>query len=482
MSHSLEIKSSALLSNSLSIFLTRFFPSLANTLVLIVFSRNLTEDTYGLYQNFWIQLNVLFPIACFGIHVFVITYSPSFMVRLMTSLQAKHYIIYSLWLLLFGSVFALLQFRALQLNFIIPLFFLLSYSLSFILESTLIVFKRFKALVGISFLYSLVFTLLHIAYLHYEFPLQLLFLSLLLITSIRLMLYALITNANVKKHLDTQAEQNVTLKDVRSLWLHLGVYDVLQVLFNWIDKFIMSLVLIASMSAIYYNGAMNIPFLPLILSAAGSAILIQLATVKKEDEQAHTLKLLNQSAKMLSCIVFPLFLFLLFFRYELFGVLLSEKYLASVPVFLISILVIPLRAYSFTTVLQNQHKGAIINIGAVLDIVLACLLIYPLYKWLGLPGVALAFVITTYLQATFYLYHTARVMKVKMPDLLPYKNWVVKIVFFTITLLAFHYLLQYFFTPATTLISGAVLSAIIILISLWTEYKTYRGKYGKALS
>ncbi|MGN6567043.1 MAG: hypothetical protein ACTHJ0_03770, partial [Flavipsychrobacter sp.] len=96
MSHSQQIKGNALFSNSLFIFLTRFFPSLASTIVLIIFSRNLDESTYGLYQNFWIQLNVLFPIACFGIHVLLITYSPAVMVRLMTSLQAKHYIIYSI--------------------------------------------------------------------------------------------------------------------------------------------------------------------------------------------------------------------------------------------------------------------------------------------------------------------------------------------------------------------------------------------------
>ncbi|MGN6568908.1 MAG: lipopolysaccharide biosynthesis protein, partial [Flavipsychrobacter sp.] len=276
--------------------------------------------------------------------------------------------------------------------------------------------------------------------------------------------------------------QDVTMKEVRSLWLHLGLYDVLQVLFSWVDKFIMSLVLIASLSAIYYNGAMNIPFLPLILSAAGSAILIQLASVNKEDELTETLRLLNQSARMLSCIVFPLFLFLLFFRYELFGVLLSDKYLASVPVFLVSILVLPLRAYSFTTILQNQHKGAIINIGAILDIVLACLLIYPLYRWLGLPGVALAFVITTYLQAAYYMYHTARVLQVKLPALLPYKNWLFKLIIFAITFITIHYLLVQLFKPAGVLISGAVLSGIIVLISLWIELKAYRRKYGKALS
>lgn len=481
MSRLQQIKGNALFSNSLFIFLTRFFPSLASTIALIIFSRNLDESTYGLYQNFWIQLNVLFPIACFGIHVLLITYSPAVMVRLMTSLQAKHYIIYSIWILTIGSIFALLQFRSLELHFIVPLFFLISYTLSFILESTLIVFKSFKALVSISFSYSLIFTALHWAYLHYELPLQVLFLSLLLITSIRLLLYAFISNGYVKRYMDTPL-QNITLKEVRSLWLHLGLYDVLQVLFSWIDKFIMSLILIASLSAIYYNGAMNIPFLPLILSAAGSAILIQLSTVSREDELAHTLRLLNQSARMLSCIVFPLFLFLLFFRYELFSVLLSDKYLASVPVFLVSILVLPLRAYSFTTVLQNQHKGAIINIGAILDIALACLLIYPLYKWLGLPGVALAFVITTYLQAAYYMYHTARVLQVKMPALLPYKNWLFKLIIFAIAFITIHYLLTHLFKPAVALISGAVLSAIIVLISLWVELKAYRRKYGKALS
>lgn len=482
MSHLQQIKNNALVSNSLFIFLTRFFPSLANTIVLILFSRNLDKETYGLYQNFWIQLNILFPIACFGIHVLLVTYSPAIMVRLMTSLKAKHYVVYSFWVMLFSSVFALLQFKALALNFIVPLFFLLSYSLSFILESTLIVFKSFKALVTISFFYSVAFTALHWAYLHYEFPLQALFVFLLFITSVRLLLYAFISNSNVKKYENAPLQQDVSLKNVRSLWLHLGLYDVLQVLFSWADKFIMSLILIASVSAVYYNGAMNIPFLPLLLSAAGSAILIQLSTTDKEKEPAHTLRLLNQSGRMLSSIVFPVFLFLLLFRYELFSVLLSDQYLASVPVFLVAIMSLPLRAYTFTTVLQNHHRGAIINIGAILDIVIACLLIYPFYKWFGLPGVAMAFVVTTYLQAGYYLYHTARTLNVKIPALLPFRNWVVKLIVLAIVFIIIHYLLSYFFAPAITLILGGMLSVIIILISLWIELKNNKVVYGKALS
>jgi O-antigen/teichoic acid export membrane protein len=248
-------------------------------------------------------------------------------------------------------------------------------------------------------------------------------------------------------------------------------------LFSWIDKFAISLLLSTQLSAIYFNGSMNIPFLPLILSAVSSAILMQMASNKKENETVHTLQLINQSAKILSAIIFPLFFFFVFYRYQLFTVLLSDKYLPSVPIFLISSLAIPVRAYGFTTVLQNKHKGSIINAGAVMDLLLACILMYPLYELMGLPGVALSFVITTYLQAGFYLYHTARILKVSVLQLIPFANWGIKLIIFAFLFIIVHYISIQYFSNLFTLILGCAFSIVVVLTSLLIEFKS-SGKHG----
>lgn len=474
MTHLPPAKNNSLFSNSLFIFLTRFFPSLASTLIVIYFSKYLPKDTYGAYQNFWIQLNLLYPIACFGVHVLIITYSAPFLIRLKDWLSSNSYYLFGLWLMLLSGVFAVLQYKALHIHFAIPYLFLFTFSLSFIFESILIVFKNFKTLVVVNITYATAFLFFHWWMLHYEYSLNWLFMCLLGVSLFRFICYAIVAGLQIRRQHHEETEEAIPIKDIRSLWLHLGAYDVVQNSSNWIDKFAISVLFTAQVSAVYANGTLNIPFLPILLSAAGSAVLLQLGGAKHDDHTQHSLTLVNQSGRMLSCIMFPLFFFFLCFRYEVFDVLFSGKYTASVPLFLISILVIPVRAYSFTTILQNRHKGAIINTGAVGELLLACLLMYPLYILMGLPGLALSFVISTYLQAIFYLVYTGRLLQVPVLSLIPLANWVIKLIVFATVFIVIHYLLTQCFTGVISLILGTILSIICIVVSLQIELKTVR--------
>src|SRR3954464_14128327 len=115
-----KAKSNPLLSNSFSVFITRFFPSLANLLVVIWYSRHLSRELYGSYQHFWIQMNVIYPLACFGIHVLAITYSEGFIRGLLKIISRKYYLLYALWVVMLSSVFAGLQSGTLGISFMIP--------------------------------------------------------------------------------------------------------------------------------------------------------------------------------------------------------------------------------------------------------------------------------------------------------------------------------------------------------------------------
>ncbi len=411
---------------------------------------------------------MFYPLACVGIHVLMVTYSREFILGLLELVKPKHFLLYCLWVLALGALFAGLQFHALTIPFIVPFLFIIIYSLSVVFESYLLVCRVYKSLTSISIIYSVAFCVFHWLALTQGYTLQMLFTYLLILAALRLVVYVGLALADMKRQIDIPRD-GFAFAEVSTLWRHLGFYDVTQSLFNWIDKFIISLVLPAEISAIYYNGAQNIPFLPLLLSAAGSGVLMRLAGVRREQEQADMVRLMNQSGRVLSCIVFPLFFFLFFFRYDLITVLLTDKYAAAVPIFAFSILVLPVKAYSFTTVLQRKHKGAIINIGSVADILLACALIYPLYQWLGLPGVALSFVITTYLQAGFYLIYSARLLHLSPFKLIPVANWLLKFIVFATILIAIRYAGRLYFTGNIPLILGGAVTGIIMVISLLLE-------------
>jgi O-antigen/teichoic acid export membrane protein len=467
-------KSNSFVSNSFFIFIIRFFPSLANLLVMIWYSHHLPQAAYGNYQHFWIQLNVIFPLACFGIHVLLISYPPDTVMRLLRRIGGAQYLVYAAWVLGLSGVFAFLQSSAIGITFVIPFLYLVFFSLSVILESILIVHRNYALLTITSVVYSAAFWLIHFFVLEQGFSLQTLFTYLLTITALRMCIYSIVVIGKLKNAVG--GNDDIDIVRTKHLWMQLGLYDIVQVLFNYIDKFIISIVCAAQLSAVYYNGSQTIPFLPLLISAAGSTVLILLANEDKENETANIIHLMNRVGKFLSCIAFPVFFFLLFFRNELIIRLLGDKYEASIPIFLASILVLPVRAYSFTTVLQRLHKGAVINVGAIADLLFACMLMYPLYKWLGLPGVALSFVISTYLQLGFYLFYAARLLKVSPLKLVPYKNWLIKFIVFSILFISIRYVGNTYFHGKIdlNLILGGSVMTIMVISSLAIEFINQR--------
>ncbi|WP_123985395.1 lipopolysaccharide biosynthesis protein [Taibaiella soli] len=462
--------------NSVYIFLIRFFPVLASLIVTIVFSRRLDADIYGDYQNFWIQYFVLSAVACMGTHVFLLTYSPAYLKRLLQQLPKRVYWLLAGWIVI--SAFVLGWLQQANIGFAIAAAILIVYCVGTIVEAFLMAGKRFQLLSMVNVVFSFAFLWMHWVFLDGIQSLASLFSQVLLLAALRLIVYIVAAFLFSKKIETETSDELIHWKTVRSLWLHMGLFDILQILFRWADKFFISLLLVASVSAIYFNGSNEIPFLPLILGAVGSAGLIQLATVSGDNKLNEVIQLQHISGRILSAIVFPLFFFLLFFSGELFGVVFKHKYDLSVPVFLVTVLAIPVRAYNFTTVLQHYHKGRIINIGAVLDISLACLLMYPLYLCFQLPGVALAFVITTYLQAAFYLYHSGRVLQVSWLQLLPLRNWVIKAIVFFSLFIVLHYVLVRFLSEQMVLTCGCIALATTGLAALLLELKSYRAQNG----
>ncbi len=470
---------SVFVSNSFFIFITRFFPSLANLLVLVWYSRNLSEADYGNYQLFWIQLYVIYPLISFGLHNVIVTYTRNFLANILSKIRLLHYAFYVGWAVLLSLLFAWLQSDLGRVHFLTSLLFILSFSVGVITESLLIVFRKYRVLTWSGFLYAAAFCAVHWWALQAGLTLQALFSLLLVANMLRVFVYSCAVLLEVKKDVDGYVEEFVDLGAVRALWLHLGLYDVVQMLSSWVDKFAVAMVLTAGLSAIYYNGAQNVPFLPILLSAAGSAVLLQLAGRNGLPEKEATLQLVNESGRMLSSIVFPVFFFLYIFRNELFVSVLSEKYIPAIPIFAVSILSLPVRAYSFTTVLQRAHKGHIINIGAVAELILAVALMYPLYLLIGLPGVALSFVISTYLQAAFYLIATARHLHVSPLHLLPLRNWGIKFILFGSLMFAIHYLGTMQYTGKATLLLGALGMVLLILITFVFELNRKK-HYGRA--
>ncbi|WP_135529896.1 hypothetical protein [Hymenobacter wooponensis] len=449
--------SGTLLGNSAYIFLIRFFPTLASVAALVWLSRHMAPTYYGRYQSFWVQWQVLQVVACLGLPTVILTYPAALVNSLVRGISRLQLCLLITSLMLVAGGFAVLQWQSSS-----PFEpwqtggFLLLSVLGALLEAYALLGRQFRSLSLISVAYAGAFMLGHI------------FLVGQVLTSQQLMSMLLFCNVLRVAALSRLAQQHFDrvaavvpspFKAVRQLWLHTALNDGVQILFRWIDKFMLNFLLPPALFALYFNGTLDVPFLPLLLGAAGSGLLLHFGQPNIPDTERVTM--LKEVGTVLGSLVFPLFFFLLYFRYELFGVVFAHRYDAAVPLFLVSGLVIPLRAYNFTAMLQHKSQGRAITKGAILDLLLALLLMYPLYRLLGLAGVALAFVISTYCQAAYYLALTAKLLRVSWVELLPWKMWASQLFRVGIGLLVVHELLARVVPEVLVVLIGSGLTCLL---------------------
>lgn len=451
----------SLLANSAYIFLIRFFPALATYLAMILLLRNSDRSFNGIYQQFWVQWQVYNVIACLGIPAVLITWPLDRINRLVNGIQAKFSLVLIIWLVLISLVFGAAQFPGYTFfYFLFSCAFLLISAMITILESYLINARKYELVVTCSTFYAIVFALVHWLFIHRYIDVHDLFLYIFAASLVRFFPLLIGVITYYRNNFSREEWPPLPLSSVRSLWFHLGLYDVLQTVFRWADKFVLSAVLSSEVFAVYCAGTYEVPFLGLLLGAVGSALLMRLNSNETTDEERG--HILRDSAGKLSEVVFPIFFFMVLFRKEIFEVVFTNRYAEAVPLFLISCMIIPLRTYNCTAVLQNKGKGRIINIGAVGDLVIAFLLMYPLHLLWGLEGVALSVVISSYLQAWFYLYHTAKLLGCRIGDLLPLRTWLKRGVILCIAFMALYYTLDYLFNPCYVLLLGCIVTGIMI--------------------
>lgn len=460
------------LGSSLFIFLNRFFNNIASLLVMFFYAHQLAVTDYGHYQAFWTQLNIFNALAGLGISIFSLTYSTEKLRAFIKRIKTKYYFSYFVFLLFCGVGFAIFQFDN-TIHFSWALLFLAGFALCNISDALLIAFRRFRFLVGVNVVYALLFFSIHYFVLVHGFDLNLLLVFLLPLLFLKLLIssWVLYQRKPLDKDKDLEHIGNEEQKRMATLWQHLYFYDIIQISSLWLDKFLISVFMDSKETAIYINGTLSIPFLPIFFSAIISGALIHLSANRDSANQLNTV---NYIGRILSAVAFPVCIFLIVFRTEFITFAFSDKYLTSVPIFLCATLIIPFRAYGHTVILQNLEKGKIINQGAILDVVVALVLMYPLYLFMGLPGVALSFVLSTLVQVIFYCFHTGRFLQAGISDLFPLKNWGGKIVVFSLLAWGLYRYLPLYWTDTSRMFVAGGIMAVLALLVLYKEWKSPR--------
>ena len=464
--------SSSFTGNSLYIFAAKFFPALAFSVVWMLVSKKIDTTQYGIYQKFWTQLFVFYAIATIGFPVFILTYTPAKAVSIIRRLKRIFYSYYLIFSGILAGTFAIFQEQNQAESGLLSFVLCLVFIAVVLADSVMIVFKSFKTLISINLIYSILFCAIHYYIILHGYDFQKILTGILILCLLRLS--TCIFFIRRAYNVNFKAMEEISEKEwqrIKSLWIQLGINDIITVLFRWADKFILSFIIAKELFAVYFNGTTEIPFLPILFSAVSSAAVQHWANNHLANESHSKIPLLHYSARILSSIMFPLFFFFILFRIEFLSIVFSPDYTSAAWIFVCTQLVLPVRAYPFTAILQSEHRGDIINKGAVIDFVMACLLMYPLYLLMGLPGVALSFVISTYWQAIYYLTKTSKIMKLPIAALIPGTILMRKFLLYgTIMFIAITLIKTIFSSTWSIFISGVITLLTMTFVSLWYDW------------
>ena len=448
---------------SLLLLLSLSFKLIAQIVVIFVYARHLSVSDYGNYQSIWLYANVGSIIGLFGLPSLLLSIS----LKNITKWIKENKVVFFLAFILLNLIpfVTLLFFRnqfPINTRFLLLLLIIIQ-NASIIAETIAIKAENEKLVLISNIIFNIAYLSLHIFLLYYGYSLALLLLGLAglyLIKTIILLFH---------KHHYMVQENNIATQAIGKQWLYLGLNDTVSVISKWLDKWVILLLLSAAQFAIYFNGSYEIPVFGLMLSAVGNIMVVELSKQRIEPIP-HINALFTNSSISLAAIVFPSFAFLLFYHTAFFTLIFSAKYITAIPVFFVSIFILPVRITNYTAVLQVHNKNNLIIKGTLLDISVAIVLMAVLYPLMQMKGLALAFVLSTYLQAWYYLWATSRLINKKISTFFPVKK-LLAIMGLSIFIIGVVYFLSFKLIYPANMLLGIIVCGALILFLLYVHFK-----------
>jgi O-antigen/teichoic acid export membrane protein len=449
------------------LFFSRIMPLVALFLITIIYSRRLTYDDYGKFQSVWMYTNIINVIISFGIASVILSTELGFLMFFIKSNRRKLMLFYlALWISGLVTFFFLAKNFDSSLKFLLIIFIIIQ-NIGSVADNLLIKKGKEKISGIINFFYAFLFFGWHMYILNSGYSLYHLVAGITIISAIRFIIISIISSR--------KKESNLTLANNQFLshWGFLGLNDSLGVLAKWIDKLFLLYLLTAAEFAVFFNGSIEVPLFGLLVGVTGNFLAIEISANLRNPRTI--IELYRESFHVLSNIVFPLFLFLFFFREDLFSLAFEDKYNASLPIFVISIFILPLRINSYSVILQCLSQGKRVLFGSLLDLSIAIILMAVLYPLMGTKGVALSVVISTYCQSYYYLWHSSKLLNTTVLHLLPLKKLGIRF----LKIFAFYLVLSfalYNFSESYRLIAAIPITAGIVILGLIKYFKTYFNK------
>lgn len=418
---------------SVMLMVSGIIKMLVQLTVILLYARTLTVELYGQYQSVWLYTGVISVVSLFGLPALILSSGGENIQQYIQTFRHRSAIIA---LCLFIVPVALVWifepgFSYVQKTLLTLL--ILAQNIAAIREVLVLKHGSHKKVLLANLLFSVIFLLVHVGLSGSRYSLDAL---LLLLTLVFIIKSTMLKHKAFSSGTHTDIPVEITGKQ----WLYLGLFDTINTLYKWLDKWIILSFLTLSQFAVYFNGAYEIPVFGIVVSAVGHIMLVEWGRTGGHADQIR--ESLHHSTQMLAAWVLPAFIFLIFHHETFFLLLFGNTYAEAVPIFFIALFILPLRMTNFTAALQFYQRSDRIVLGAIIDLVSAIVLMFILYPLLQTRGIILAVVISTWVQAGYYLWATSQLTQIPWYRLLPFQYMIWVLLTSCVILAGLYYITQ----------------------------------------
>jgi len=250
---------------------------------------------------------------------------------------------------------------------------------------------------------------------------------------------------------------------VLNVGVPLGITTILAASYFYLSGFYISYFFTPAQFAIYKNGAFEIPFLSIIATSVTSIMTPHFAALLNDGKLKEVVRVKSKSISEVAALTYPVIIMFLFYAKDFLVLYLSEKYIASVPIFFAYTFILFMRVTSYEDVLSGLGRTKTILYGYIIYFLANILGVFILGKLFGIMGATIASVICIYLLAFVLINSTAKSLEVSIFNIFDVKKLII-ILFWTISLCSLSKWLA--LTTNNIWIKGGIIFTYLVVVYL----------------
>jgi O-antigen/teichoic acid export membrane protein len=471
-----DIQFGALSRKATVVGLSKFSQFLFILLANAVLARTLLQGQFGRYQQIWLLINTLIPALLLGAPQAINYFVPqSDRDRARNIIWQLYFILtlvaapVTLALFLFPSIgaallhnpdtFVLVRIASVYVFLMLP---------TYCLDSILIINNKQWLLLQITLVWSALFFLVNL-YFGLTRNLEMIFIALACLGGMKLLLTIAITRHDFGQI--SGFFKRPLFREVSGYLIVLGAVGLVDVLSVQVDKFLVTILTRSEEAfAIYAVGAYEIPIVALLIGSVTAVAMPEFSRCLHAGENDAAWRLLHSMVKKLAVFIFPLFAYLLASAETVVPLIFSARFAASVPIFLIYLFLLPVRAANNYPLLIAAGLQGWVLLGRLLDVLISVGLGILLIHSFGIAGAAIAIVVGTYVEKTYQSLLMIQHFGVALPRLYPWGfmgRWLLRAVACALPLL----LLNAVASRYVAFVLGTLLFVSLYLAFLHTSYR-----------